>query len=92
MVPAVEKDLDGVKKDIRRLGMQARMTREPMDQHRLQVEIQKLEREKMRLRQKLFSVEDDISAKRDQLIDRLAVRMKNERRVDDLFILHWTLI
>ena len=92
VVVNVEKELHAIKKQIRSVGMQARLTQAPMEQHRLQVELQSLEKEKKQLRERLFDVEDDIMRKRDALIEKMEKRMKHEHRVETLFALRWTVI
>jgi len=92
VVIGAEKELRAVQRHIRTLGMQARLVREPVQQHKLQVELQGLERDKRRLRERLFHVEDDIMHKRDTLIDKMEKRMKNEHHLESLFDLRWTVI
>jgi len=92
VVAGVEKELHSIKRQIRKSSMQARLVREPLQQHKLQVELQTLEREKKRLRQRLFEVEDDIMAKRDALIEKMEKRMKQEHHIEQLFAVRWTVI
>lgn len=92
MVLGVEKDLDSVKKEIRRLSVQARLAQDPLEQHKLQSELKSLERQKKHLRTQLFDVEDTISGKRDSLIDKIEKRMRHEHRTERLFALRWTII
>lgn len=92
VVLGVEKDLDSVKKEIRRLSVQARLAQDPLEQHKLQSELKSLERQKKHLRTQLFDVEDTISGKRDSLIDKIEKRMRHEHRTERLFALRWTII
>ncbi|MDZ7722824.1 MAG: hypothetical protein U5R06_08420 [candidate division KSB1 bacterium] len=40
--------------------MQARLTEQPSEQHKLQVQVRQMEKRKRELRQRLFQSEDDI--------------------------------
>jgi hypothetical protein len=60
------------------------------DQQTAQERIAKLERQKTRQRRDIYDVEDDIDAKRNQLIDQLTQRMTQQVQTEHLFTLQWT--
>ena len=55
-------------------------------------QIRRLERQKRRLRQNIFDVEDEISEKRDRLIDALEKRMQQKTESQPLFTIQWQVI
>ncbi|HLH79416.1 MAG TPA: SNF2-related protein [Chthonomonas sp.] len=92
MVLAAEKELKDTREQIRALTRQARLATTMEEQHALQKRIQELEKHKRRQRQRIFEVEDEIMAKRDELIDRLEKRMHQRTSVEPLFTIRWTVV
>ncbi|MFQ3580827.1 MAG: helicase, partial [Chloracidobacterium sp.] len=72
------------------LNRQARLATTTEEQHALQKQIQDLEKQKRRQRQRIFEVEDEIMAKRDELIEKLEKRMQQRMRVEPLFTIRWS--
>ena len=58
----------------------------------MQEEIQKTEKEKRRMRQQVFDVEDEIADKRDAMIDSLEQRLHRSSKAENLFVVRWQLI
>jgi len=58
----------------------------------VQEKIQKLEREQRRRRQEIFQTEDEIHARRDELIAALERRVAQTTSVERLFTLRWTVV
>ncbi len=83
MVIAAEKALRDTKERIKVLQREARQATTLADQHRLQEDIQKLEKQKRRQRQDIFKVEDEIMGKRDALIDTLEQRLAQRTKQRD---------
>lgn len=92
MVLAAEKELKDTKERIKALTRQARLATTIEEQHALQKQIQELEKQKRRQRQRIFDIEDEIMAKRDELIAKLERRMHQRTRVEPLFIIRWTVV
>lgn len=90
MVLAAEKALRDTKEKVKVLQREARQATTLAEQHRLQEEIQKLEKVKRRQRQDIFKVEDDIIDKRDSLIETLEKRLAQRTESETLFTIHWT--
>lgn len=90
MVIAAEKALRDTKERIKVLQREARQATTLADQHRLQEEIQKLEKQKRRQRQDIFKVEDEIMDKRDGLIDSLEQRLAQRTSSETLFTIRWS--
>lgn len=59
------------------------------EQYDLQERIRDLEAKKRRLRQRIFDVEDEITAKRDKLIDALEKRMQQRTSSERIFAIRW---
>jgi SNF2-related domain/Helicase conserved C-terminal domain len=88
MVLSAEKALADTKDQIKVLRRQARQAVTLEEQHAIQEKIQKLERQQRRQRQEIFTVEDEIMGKRDQLERRLAQRTETET----LFTIRWRVV
>ena len=90
MVLAAEKSLRDTKEKIKVLQREARQATTLADQHRIQEEIQKLEKQKRRQRQDIFKVEDEIIDKRDGLIDTLEQRLAQRTSSETLYTIRWS--
>lgn len=90
MVLAAEKALRDTKEKIKVLQREARQSETLADQHRIQEEIQRLEKVKRRQRQDIFKAEDEIIDKRDALIDSLEKRLAQRTSSDTLFTIRWS--
>ena len=86
---AAEKALRDTKEKIKALERQARQAPTLADQHRIQEEIQKLEKLKRRQRQEIFKAEDEIIEKRDALITTLEKRLSQRTHHETLFTIRW---
>jgi hypothetical protein len=92
MVVAAEKALRDTKEKIKVLQREARQATTLADQHRIQEEIQKLEKVKRRQRQDIFKVEDEIIEKRDSLIESLEKRLAQHTHRETLFTIRWSVV
>lgn len=92
MVLAAEKELRDTKEQIKALNRQARHATTVEEQHQLQEKIKDLEKKKRRHRQRIFDVEDEITEKRDGLIDALEKRMQQRTESAPLFTIRWTVV
>ena len=92
MVLAAEKSLRDTKEKIKVLQREARQSPTLADQHRLQEEIQKLEKVKRRQRQDIFKAEDEIIEKRDALIESLEKRLSQRTHRETLFTIRWSVV
>jgi len=89
MVLSAEKALTDTKDQIKALRRQARQAVTLDEQHQIQEKIQKLERQQRRQRQDIFKAEDEIMAKRDQLVDALERRLAQQTATETLFTIRW---
>lgn len=89
---AAEKELQDAKARILELKREARTAESPEQQHRIQTQIQELERSKRRLRQRIFEVEDEIIEERDQMIADLEARLKQDISKQELFTVRWAVV
>jgi len=92
MVLAAERELHDTKEQIKALNRQARQAATVEEQHQLQEKIKDLENKKRRQRQRIFDVEDEITEKRDKLIDTLERRMQQRTESESLFTIRWQVI
>jgi len=74
------------------LTRQARLSTTIEEQHARQKQIQELEKQKRRQRQRIFDVEDEIMARRDELIARLEKRIHRRSSVQPLFTISWSVV
>jgi len=89
MVLSAEKALTDTKDQIKALRRHARQAVTLDEQHQIQEKIQNLERQQRRQRQEIFKAEDEIMAKRDQLIDALERRLAQQTATETLFTIRW---
>jgi flagellar motility protein MotE (MotC chaperone) len=89
---AAEQALLDTKTRIRDAKRRARLAETFEEQRGLQEDLKTLERQRRRQRQTIFDVEDEIEARRDQLIEALEERMKKKTLVHPLFRIHWQIV
>jgi hypothetical protein len=89
---AAQKELDDIKRRIRELQRGSRQAPTLDEQHRFQEQIARLERQKRKMREKIFDIEDEIAEKRDRLIDALEKRLRQKTETTKLFTIRWTVI
>jgi hypothetical protein len=92
MVISAEKALADTKEQIKALRRQARQAITLEEQHEIQQQIQKLEKQQRRQRQDIFKVEDEIMEKRDTLIESLERRLAQNTESERLFIIEWAVV
>ncbi len=92
MVLAAEKELGDTKEQIKLLNRRARQAATVQEQHELQETVRNLEKKKRRQRQQIFNVEDEITDKRDDLIDSLEKRMQQRTSSKELFTIRWEVV
>jgi hypothetical protein len=92
MIVAAEKDLADTKAQIKAVRRQSRLVATLDEQNALQKKLRELEKKQRRQRQQIFEAEDEISQKRDTLIDGLQRRMSQKTAVRDLFTIRWQVI
>lgn len=90
MVKAAEQALKNTKDQIKVAQREGRQATSLAEQQAAQERIAKLERQKTRQRREIYDVEDDIDAKRNQLIDQLTQRMTQHVSKQNLFTIAWT--
>lgn len=86
---ATEKMLDDIKLKINALKRESRQANNIEQERNIQEQIQKAEKEKRRMRQQIFDVEDEITEKRDALIDALEQRLHRKSKTEQLFTVSW---
>ncbi|UGQ46653.1 SNF2-related protein [Massilia endophytica] len=86
---AAEEALKNTKARIAQLKRDARKAVTLHEQDGIQRELSELERKQRRLRQEIFSVEDEIIAERDQLIVSLQQRLQEKTSNETLFSVRW---
>jgi hypothetical protein len=92
MVLSAEKALADTKEQIKVLRRQARQAVTLEEQHSIQEKLLNLERRQRRQRQEIFTVEDEIMAKRDSLIDQLERRLAQRTETEPLFTIRWRVV
>lgn len=89
---AAEEALKNTKAGIAQLKRGARKAATLQEQESIQHELSELERKQRRQRQEVFNTEDEIIAKRDELIETLQQRMQEKTDTQILFTLRWQLV
>lgn len=86
---ASEEALKDTKAKIAQLKRDARKAPTLEEQSALQNQLRDLERQQRRQRQQIFDVEDEIMAKRDELIEALQERLTQTTTTEHLFTIRW---
>ena len=89
---AAEEALKNTKARIAQLKRDGRKAATLQEQDSIQRELSELERKQCRLRQEIFNTEDEIIAKRDELIETLQQRMQEKTETRTVFTLRWQLV
>lgn len=89
MVLSAEKALADTKEQIKALRRHARQAVTLEEQHAIQQQLQKLEKQQRRQRQDIFKAEDEIMEKRDSLIESLERRLAQHAATESLFTIRW---
>ncbi len=89
---AAEKELKDAKVRILELKREVRSAVTPEQQHRIQTQIQEVEKSKRRLRQRIFEIEDEIIEERDRMISDLEARIQQDISKQELFTVRWTVV
>jgi hypothetical protein len=89
---AAEQSLIDTKIRIRDTKRRTRTAETVEEQKRLQEELKNLDRQQRKQRQEIFTVEDEIEVRRDQLIEALEKRLKQKTLVHPLFRIRWQLV
>jgi len=84
--------LKNTKARIAQLKRDARKAATLQEHDGIQRELSELERKQRRQRQEIFDVEDEIIAKRDELIASLQQRLQEKTETETLFTLHWQVV
>lgn len=86
---ASEEALKDTKAKIAQVKRDARKAPTLEEQSELQNQLRDLERQQRRQRQQIFNVEDEIMAKRDELIEALQERLTHTTTTEHLFTIRW---
>ncbi|MCA6064539.1 DEAD/DEAH box helicase [Thalassolituus marinus] len=89
---ASEEALKDTKAKIAQIKRDARKAPTLEEQSELQNQLRDLERQQRRQRQQIFDVEDEIMAKRDELIEALHERLTQTTETEHLFTVRWAVI
>jgi hypothetical protein len=92
MEMTAQKELDDTKRQIRDLQRRSRQAPTIEEQHKLQEEIAMLDRRKRTLRERIFTIEDEIAEKRDHLVESLEKRMQQKTTVTPVFTIRWSVV
>lgn len=89
---AVELALEDIKVKVKSLQREARQASTIEEQREKQEAVKQAEREQRKMRQRIFDVEDEISAQRDALISGLENALHRKSSNETLFMLRWNII
>lgn len=91
-VEAKTLELKQTKSELKEKERLSRRTKAPAELLELQKAIRALESKQSRLRREMFTVEDEIRARRDKMIEDIEARMKQKSKTDITFTIQWQLI
>ena len=86
---AAEIALEDIKIKVRSLQREARQASTIEEQHQKAEAVKQAEREQRKMRQRIFDVEDEISAQRDALISSLENALHRKSSFENLYVIQW---
>lgn len=89
---SAEKELKDTKNQLRELHRQLRLAISQQERLDTELKIKELGKKQREQRQKIFDVEDEISGKRDFLIDSLKKRLEQKTESEQIFTIRWRVI
>lgn len=89
---SAQKQLEDTRVELQNAKKLSRQADTIQEQKEAQESIKRLERTQRRQRQEIFDVEDQIEARRDELIDALEALMHQKSSTQKLFTLRWRLV
>jgi hypothetical protein len=92
MEAAAEAELHRTKEQMKVLRRQARQAATLTEQKEIQDKLKKLDQQQRRQRQQIFARLDEISTKRDALIDELEARLAQKTERETLFTIRWRVV
>jgi hypothetical protein len=92
MVVAAEAELRRTKEQIKIARRQTRQATTLAEQREIQERIKQLESQQRRQRQHIFTREDEIESKREELIGRLEARLAQKTHREVLFTVRWRVV
>ncbi|MBX0332964.1 DEAD/DEAH box helicase [Pontibacter sp. HSC-14F20] len=91
-ITAAELAIKETKARIKELTRESQNTTDPTAQLKIQQQLQELSKKQRKQRQEIFTVEDEIADMRDQMIEDIQKRMKQEISKHKLFTINWKLV
>jgi hypothetical protein len=92
MEKAASQEMDDTKRNIANIRRKVRLAENMQEQALLQDDLRKLEKRRRRQQQKFFDIEDEISEKRDSLVDQLTKRLEQKTQIETLFTIQWVVV
>jgi hypothetical protein len=89
---SAQRQLEDTRVELHNAKKLSRQAHTIQEQKEAQEAIKRLERTQRRQRQEIFDVEDQIEARRDELIDALEAQMHQKSSTQKLFTLRWRLV
>ncbi len=89
---AAEKALKDTKEQIKGVRREARVATTLEEEASIQAKLQELERRQRKQRQDIFTQEDEVAEKRDQLIANLQKRLSRGHAAETLFTIRWAVV
>lgn len=91
VIEGIEKELDTIKRNIREAERLARSACNVSEQVEYEKRAEELRRQKRRKRNELEDREDEVSAKRAEIIKSLESKMIQSTTIDSIFVIRWTI-
>lgn len=85
----INKELKETKAKIKELNRQSSSITKIEDIEKIQLAIKEQERKRKKIQREIFDIEDEIEAKRDELIEELKLAKKQKIEENRLFIIEW---
>jgi ERCC4-related helicase len=89
---AAEQAIKDTKTKIKEWTRESNKTNHPEEQLKIQQLLQDLSRKQKKLRQEIFTIEDEIAERRDQMIEEIRLRMRQKVNKESIFTISWKIV
>lgn len=91
MKVGLERELKQIDLDIKELKRAQKLATALEEKTKIYRDVKDLEAKRKEKRQRLFQAQDEIDEKKEELLETVEARLRQQQTVDELFTIHWTL-
>lgn len=91
-IKASEQEIADIDEKIKQIKCDKNQARNLAELAQMENELKNTEKQRRRLRQSLFDVQDEIEEKRDELFEKIQSQLKQQMKVKHLFVVEWNIV